>query len=258
KDRRQHGLRHEAAPHLLHDDHQVAVAEPEAAVLLGQDDARPAEPGHLAPERAREAVRVGRVTQRPDALQGRAPRDELARRVLEELLLFREDQVHQSGSPSTRLAMMSSWTSEVPPSIELPRERSQSRVILSSSSAKPGPSQPSACGPRSATRRLASSRSLKASAIMVRSWPRRAFARSQPPFTRPTTLRTGTRTSARNVSQKGEEPLISLIGRTVTPGVSMSMSRKVMPACLGASRSVRTRRNIQSALSANEVHTFCP
>ncbi len=93
---------------------------------------------------------------------------------------------------------------------------------------------------------------------MVRSWPRRAFARSQPPFMRPTTLRTGTRTSARKVSQKGEEPLISLMGRTVTPGVSMSMRRKVMPECFGASKSVRTRMNIQSALSANEVHTFCP
>src|SRR6266702_4044820 len=151
EDGRQHRLRHEAAPELLHDDHQVPVAEPEAAVLLGQDDARPAEPRHLAPELAREAVRVGRVAQRADALQGRAPRDELACGVLEELLLFREDEVHQSGSPSTRLAMMLSWTSEVPPSIELPRERSQSRVTLSSSSAKPGPSQPSACGPRVST-----------------------------------------------------------------------------------------------------------
>ena len=31
---------------------------------------------------------------------------------------------------------------------------------------------------------------------------------SQPPFTRPTRLRTGTRTSDRNVSQKGDEPLL--------------------------------------------------
>jgi len=31
-----------------------------------------------------------------------------------------------------------------------------------------------------------------------------------------------------------------------------------MPACLGASGSVRTRQNIQSAYCALEVHTFCP
>jgi len=36
------------------------------------------------------------------------------------------------GSPRSRVAMMLSWISEVPPSIELPRERSQSRVNVSS------------------------------------------------------------------------------------------------------------------------------
>jgi hypothetical protein len=71
-------------------------------------------------------------------------------------------------------------------------------------------------------------------------------------------LRTGTRTSLRNTSQKGEAPLMSRIGRGVTPGVSMSISRKVMPLCFASSKSVRTRMNIQSALSPYEVQIFCP
>ena len=51
---------------------------------------------------------------------------------------------------------------------------------------------------------------------------------------------------------------MSLIGRTETPGDSMSISRKLIPLCFAASGSVRTRRNIQSALSAYDVQTFCP
>ena len=42
----------------------------------------------------------------------------------------------QSGRPSTFLAMMLSWISDVPPSMVLPRERSQSRVSVSSSLAE--------------------------------------------------------------------------------------------------------------------------
>ncbi len=85
---------------------------------------------------------------------------------------------------------------------------------------------------------------------MVRSWPSSAFAIAQPSLTSPTTFRAGTRTSERNVSQNGDEPLISRIGRTETPGDVMSISRNVMPSCFGASKSVRTRMNIQSDLSA--------
>ena len=73
----------------------------------------------------------------------------------------------------------------------------------------------------------------------------------------PTTFFTGTRTSSKNVSQNGDAPLISLIGRTDTPGVSISINRKVMPACF-TSVFVRTSRNIQSALSPYDVHTFWP
>ncbi len=59
------------------------------------------------------------------------------------------------------------------------------------------------------------------------------------------------------VSQNGDAPLMSLIGRTCTPGLSMSIRRKLMPACLTLG-SVRTSRNIQSALSPYDVQTFCP
>ena len=57
--------------------------------------------------------------------------------------------------------MMFSWISEVPPSMELPRARSQLRVRASSPSSKPGPSQPRPAGPAivtaSSLRRLLSS-----------------------------------------------------------------------------------------------------
>ena len=46
---------------------------------------------------------------------------------------------------------------------------------------------------------------------------------------------------------RARPPLISLIGATETPGVSMSNSRKLIPSCLGAFVSVRTRQKIQSA-----------
>src|SRR5262249_58691412 len=105
---------------LLHHDHQVHVAEPEAADRFREHEPRRRELRDLAPEVAREAVAAG-VAQLADALQGRPPGDELARRLLEELLLLGEHEVHprQSGSPRTRLAMMFSWISEVPPSIVL-------------------------------------------------------------------------------------------------------------------------------------------
>jgi hypothetical protein len=89
-----------------------------------------------------------------------------------------------------------------------------------------------------------------ASAIIVRSWASSAFATVQPLLILETTLRTGTRTSVRKVSQNGDEPLISLIGFTETPGDSMSKSRNEIPSCFLAFGSVRTRQNIQSARSA--------
>src|ERR1700687_3513230 len=107
------------------------------------------------PEIAREAGEILAVAQGADAAQRRVVGHELASGLLQQRLFFGEDQFHggdpeaatQSGSPNTRLAMMLSWISDVPPSIELPRERSQSRVNVSSCSLNPGPSHPKACGP---------------------------------------------------------------------------------------------------------------
>ena len=72
----------------------------------------------------------------------------------------------------------------------------------------------------------------------------------QPSFRRPTMLPAGAFTSSKKVSQKGDEPLMSWIGLVLTPSLSILNRMKLMPWCLGASKSVRTRQKIQSALSA--------
>lgn len=71
-------------------------------------------------------------------------------------------------------------------------------------------------------------------------------------------FRAGTRTPSKSVSQKGEAPLMRRMGRVLMPGVLMSMRRKLMPWCLGASGSVRTRQNIQSDRCACDVQIFRP
>ena len=92
----------------------------------------------------------------------------------------------------------------------------------------------------------------------VRSYCNRRFATVQPLPGSLTTFFFGTRTLSKKVSQKGDAPLMSWIGLTVTPGESMSKRRNVMPSCLDAFGSVRTRQKIQSALSAPEVQIFEP
>jgi hypothetical protein len=49
-----------------------------------------------------------------------------------------------------------------------------------------------------------------------------------------------------------------MIGRTVTPGDFMSISRNEMPACAFAVGSVRTRQKIQSACWASVVQVLWP
>src|SRR5210317_2241779 len=92
----------------------------------------------------------------------------------------------------------------------------------------------------------------------VRSYCSNRFATVHPLFTSPTTFCLGTRTLSKKVSQNGDSPLMSRMGFTETPGVLMSKRMKVMPSCFDALGSVRTRQNIQSALSAPEVQIFCP
>ena len=77
----------------------------------------------------------------------------------------------------------------------------------------------------------------------------------QPPLSGPTRFSFGTFTSVKKVSQKGELPLISWIGRTSTPGVAMSIRMKLMPSCFLVV-SVRTRQKHHSAYWAPEVQIF--
>ena len=94
--------------------------------------------------------------------------------------------------------------------------------------------------------------------IETRSLPRVDRATVQPSFGVPTTSSSGTKTSLRNTSLKSELPVIMRSGRTSTPGACMSITMVVMPACLGASGSVRTVANPRSQCWAPEVQTFCP
>src|SRR5690625_5938705 len=65
----------------------------------------------------------------------------------------------------------------------------------------------------------------------------------------------GTRTLSKKVWQNSDSPLSSWMGVVDTPGEAMSISMKLMPACLGPLVSVRTRAKIQSAWSRSEEHT---
>src|SRR5204863_89494 len=80
----------------------------------------------------------------------------------------------------------------------------------------------------------------------------------RPPFTAPTTFSAGTRTSSKKSWLNSERPLSCTSGRQVMPGVRMSTTRQLMPACFGASGPVRTRSRHQSAKCALLDHTFCP
>ena len=79
----------------------------------------------------------------------------------------------------------------------------------------------------------------------------------QPPFSGPTRSFFSARASVKKVSQNGEEPAISGIGRTSTPGWCMVNSTKLIPSCF-FEVSVRTRQKHQSAYCAPLVQIFCP
>src|SRR5260370_2567218 len=81
---------------------------------------------------------------------------------------------------------------------------------------------------------------------------------SHPLLSLPTRFALGTSTSSKKVWQNGDAPDIKVIGLVETPALSMSNRIKLMPSCLGAFGSVRTRQKIQSARSAYEVQIFEP
>ena len=76
------------------------------------------------------------------------------------------------------------------------------------------------------------------------------LAMVQPEFSIPTRFSLGVLTSSKNVSQKGDLPLIKVIGLVLTPAEAMSISKKLIPLCFGSCGPVLTRAKIQSALSA--------
>ena len=90
-----------------------------------------------------------------------------------------------------------------------------------------------------------------------RSKLRRVLATVQPLFSPPTTFSFSAFTSVKKVSQNGELPLMSRIGRTSMPGVFMSIEHEVMPLCLVVS-SVRTSMKIQFAYWPPLVQVFWP
>ncbi|MNN46663.1 hypothetical protein D3C81_1610520 [compost metagenome] len=95
-------------------------------------------------------------------------------------------------------------------------------------------------------------------ACPVRSWVSRYLAQVQPLFSSPTRFATGTRTLSKNTSLTSCSPSRVMIGRTLMPGVAMSISRKEMPRCCCASGSVRTRQKIMLACWPRVVQVFWP
>ena len=94
----------------------VTTAEGLAALRLGHEQARVAHLGDLSPRRHLEPARFV-LHHATGLLERKLLREEIARRGLEEGLIFGEVELHQRGScgrPSTRLAMMLRWISDEP------------------------------------------------------------------------------------------------------------------------------------------------
>ncbi len=92
----------------------------------------------------------------------------------------------------------------------------------------------------------------------LRSCCKRRLPTVQPPFSGPTMFSFGALASVKKVSQNGEESLISRIGRGSTPGWCIGIISMLMPSCLRAFGSVRTRQKHMSAYCAPEVQIFWP
>ena len=94
--------------------------------------------------------------------------------------------------------------------------------------------------------------------IAIRSCRSMTTAASQPLFSSPMMPSAGTRTLSKKTSLKGECPVATLSGRTVTPGACMSTMNMLMPLCLGFVGSVLARIAPKSLNWAPDVQTFCP
>ena len=93
---------------------------------------------------------------------------------------------------------------------------------------------------------------------LARSCCNRRLPTVQPPLSLPSRPSLSAFASVKNVSQNGEAPAISAIGRVSIAGWCMSISMKLMPSCFFAVGSVRTRAPHQSEYWAPEVHVFWP
>src|SRR6185437_8030197 len=99
---------------------------------LGNADATKAELGELLPQSVAEPVPAVDVAPVPQLLGDAAFLGEkVCSRFLQHLLVVGQ-QAHAPGSPRMCLATILSWISLVPPSIELPLERSQLRAVAPS------------------------------------------------------------------------------------------------------------------------------
>ena len=68
----------------------------------------------------------------------------------------------------------------------------------------------------------------------------------------------GTSTLSNHTSLTSASPSNSTMGRTLTPGLFMSISKKLMPVCGLPSLLVRTRQKIQSPYWPKVVQVFWP
>jgi hypothetical protein len=91
-DIREERRRGEGVAHLLHEDHQLHDPQALAALVLGDEDSRPAELRHLPPQVDVVLTRLGEL---PDPLQLEAVGQELAGGGFDCLLVVREVEIHQ-------------------------------------------------------------------------------------------------------------------------------------------------------------------
>ena len=106
-DRRHERLGRQAPAHCLRDENRFRHAHAEATMTLGKRNAEPAEVGHLGPHRGAVGEFIAVIAELPLAVHAAVLRNELGRGPGEHVLGRGENESgHQSGSPSTRFAMM--------------------------------------------------------------------------------------------------------------------------------------------------------
>src|SRR5690606_29695743 len=151
KRRRVQRRRHERASRLLQNRAERGIAKASAAILFRDDHAGKSKRGNLNPQFRIAAVLLG-IALLAQARHRGLFAEKIARRLFQHARIVIQSERHcVSRSPSTRLATTLRLISVVPPSIELPFDRNQPRVVARSSAEKPSPDQPSARFPAAST-----------------------------------------------------------------------------------------------------------